>query len=100
MAFKTETQDKTFENVQHIDYTYTINHVREVTDTMVSFNLIINGITIYGMKLIKYTKDGQENMMIAFPSQKGKNDKYYNHVWFPMSNEVRDDIIKKVIESL
>ena len=102
MAFKTaETKvDETFENTNKIEYTYTINRVKEVTDTMVAFNIIVNGVTIYGMKVIKYTKDGEEKMMVAFPSQKGKDEKYYNHAFFPMSKEMSEDIIAKVIAAL
>ena len=103
MAFKKDTtsnSNETFENVEKVVYNYTINRVREVIDTMVSFNIIVNGVTIYGMKVIKFTKDGQERMMVAFPSQKGNNEKYYNHAFFPMSNEMQADIIAQVLSAL
>lgn len=105
MAFKDnakKVQEKTTEATTGTTYTYTISNVKEVTDTMVSFRLVINGITIYGMKVIKYKskKTGEEGMMVSFPSRKGSDGKYYNELTFPMTKEMSDDIIKKVLEAL
>ena len=105
MAFKdnaVKVQDKTVESTTGTTYTYTISNVKEVTDTMVSFRMVINGITIYGMKVIKYKskKTGEDGMMVSFPSRKGSDGKYYNELTFPMTKDMSDDIIKKVLESL
>jgi DNA-binding cell septation regulator SpoVG len=105
MAFKdnaVKVQEKTAEATTGTTYTYTISNVKEVTDTMVSFRMVINGITIYGMKVIKYKskKTGEEGMMVSFPSRKGSDGKYYNELTFPMTKDMSDDIIKKVLEAL
>jgi DNA-binding cell septation regulator SpoVG len=39
-------------------------------------------------------------MMVAFPTRKGSDGKYYNVCSFPMSKEMSDDIIAKVLEAL
>ena len=105
MAFKdnaVKVQEKTAEATTGTTYTYSISNVKEVTDTMVSFRMVINGITIYGMKVIKYKskKTGEEGMMVSFPSRKGSDGKYYNELTFPMTKDMSDDIIKKVLEAL
>lgn len=105
MAFKdnaVKVQEKTAEATTGTTYTYTISNVKEVTDTMVSFRMVINGITIYGMKVIKYKskKTGEEGMMVSFPSRKGSDGKYYNELTFPITKDMSDDIIKKVLEVL
>lgn len=63
----------------------------------VSFNMEVNGIQIYNcMYLEGTTKDGKEYEMIAFPQTKGKDGKYYNNVWFPISDELKDNIVKQL----
>jgi hypothetical protein len=41
------------------------------------------------------TKEGKDGTLISFPSYKNK-DKYYNHVWFPISAELKADIIAQI----
>ena len=63
----------------------------------VSFDLKVNGITIYGMWYREYTsKEGKEGSMLSFPSQKGSDGNYYNHVWFPISADLKNAIEEKV----
>lgn len=105
MAFKDnakQVESAKVEGTTGTTYSYTISKVREVTDTMVSFQLNINGITIYGMKVVKYKskKTGSEGMMVAFPTRKGTDGNYYNEVSFPMTKEMSEDIINKVLEAL
>lgn len=69
--------------------------------SFVSFDMSVRGIKIYGMTLRKYTNsEGVEGDMISFPSRKGTDGKYYDYVWFPISKELREGIINKVIEKL
>ena len=69
--------------------------------SFVSFDMSVRGIKIYGMTLRKYTNsEGVEGDMISFPSRKGTDGKYYDYVWFPISKELREGIINKVVEKL
>ena len=103
MAFKNSTSNNTEKAETKVTkLAYTISRVKEVTDTMVSFNINVNGVTIYGMKVIKYKskKTGEEGMMVAFPTRKGSDDKYYNVCTFSMTQEMQDDIINQVLDQL
>lgn len=62
------------------------------TGKIVFFDLMINGVTIYGCKVI----EGQRGDFISFPSQKGTDGKYYNIAWAPLSDEVQADILAAV----
>ena len=97
MAFKNSTNSTQATEAKTTKLTYTISRVKEVTDTMVSFNINVNGVTIYGMKVIKYKskKTGEDGMMVAFPTRKGSDDKYYNICTFSMTQEMQDDIINR-----
>lgn len=61
----------------------------------VYFDMKINGITVYGCRVVA----GQHGDFIAFPSQKGSNDKWYNIVWIPLSQEDQKKIIE-IIENM
>ena len=102
MAFKNSTNNSQTTESKTTQLTYNISRVKEVTDTMVSFNINVNGVTIYGMKVIKYKskKTGEEGMMVAFPTRKGSDDKYYNVCTFSMTQEMQDDIINQVLDQL
>lgn len=103
MAFKNSTSNNTEKTETKVTkLAYTISRVKEVTDTMVSFNINVNGVTIYGMKVIKYKskKTGEDGMMVAFPTRKGSDDKYYNICTFSMTQEMQDDIINQVLNQL
>lgn len=102
MAFKNSTNNTQATETKTTKLTYTISRVKEVTDTMVSFNINVNGVTIYGMKVIKYKskKTGEDGMMVAFPTRKGSDDKYYNICTFSMTQEMQDDIINQVLDQL
>lgn len=83
-----------------------VNHEIEIVrakefDDCISFDMIVNGITVYGCRYRTYTdkKSGEERNFVAFPSYKAKNDSYYNHAWFSISD---DDLtaIEKGIEAV
>ena len=55
--------------------------------------LVINGVKVYGAKYITYTgTDGKDASFISFPSYKGADEKYYNVVWYPISDPELHDI--------
>ena len=72
-----------------------VTRANQVNDT-VFFDVVINGVTIYGCKVI----EGKNGDFISFPSHKGKDDKYYNHVWVKLSDDDTAAIVKQVEEML
>lgn len=71
-----------------------------INDDLVMMDVTVKGVTIYGMSLRHYKNDKGEGDIIGFPSRKSKEGKYYNEAWFPISAELKADIIKKVEEEL
>lgn len=73
-----------------------VTRAREVKEGSVAFDMEVNGVTVYGCWYNEYkTKEGKEGTMISFPSYKN-DDKYYNHVWFPISKELKDNIVAQI----
>jgi len=73
----------------------------------VTFNLLVNGVTIYFMSLIEYKNaEGEEGTFISFPqyasNKTGDDGKkvYLNYAWFTITKEMKEDIIKQIDEIL
>lgn len=64
----------------------------------ISFDATLYGtVKIYGLTYRTWTdKDGVEKGIISFPSKKGKDEKYYNHAYFYVSDEVLADVEKQI----
>lgn len=77
-------------------------------DSIVMVDLDVNGVKIKScmLKEIEVSKDGEKykkgdiTYVLNFPSEKGSDNKYYNRVWFPASNEIIKDICKQVEDLL
>ena len=61
-------------------------------DDLVFFDVEINGVTIYGCKVV----EGKNGDFISFPSHKGKDGKYYNHAYIKLSDDQTKEIISQV----
>ena len=61
-------------------------------DDIVFFDVEINGVTIYGCKVV----EGKNGDFISFPSHKGKDGKYYNHAYIKLTDEQTKEIISQV----
>ena len=92
------------ESAEKITYDVTVTAARATkNDKIVMVDLKVNGIDIKGnmLKEIEVKKDGEKYKkgdicyVINFPSEK-VGDKYYNRVWFPVSNELMDNILDQV----
>lgn len=88
---KKETQSKETVEVREFE----VKNVNQYKDT-VFFNVIINGVTIYGCRVV----EGQNGDFIAFPSKKGNDGKYYNHVYVALSDEDSEKILEEVEKQL
>lgn len=60
----------------------------------ISFDMIVNDVTIYGCKLL--AKKDDDEVFIAFPSRKGTDDKYYNYAYVNLSEEEQKDIVAQI----
>ena len=70
--------------------------VRETKKGFVFFNLKLNGITIYGCKVIE---SGKGNF-ISFPSYKGTDGNYYSHVYARLDDMTTNEIIAEIEQQL
>ena len=89
---------------EKIEYRIKVEAARTTkTDSIVMVDLDVNGVKIKScmLKEVTVTKDGEKYKkgdkcyFLNFPSEK-VGDKYYNRVWFPVSNKNMEDIIRQV----
>ena len=86
---------KTKENTQ--SYDVKVTRAKEIKEGTVVFDMVVNGITIYGCWYREgKSKEGNDYQIISFPSQKADNGKYYNHCWFKIEDSLRDDIVAQL----
>lgn len=78
------------------NYDVKVTRAKEVQEGSVAFDMVVNGVTIYGCWYREGEKDGEEYQIINFPSQKGKDGKYYNIAWFKIEDELKTDIIAQL----
>ena len=78
------------------NYDVKVTRAKEFENGSVAFDMVVNGVTIYGCWYREGEKDGKEYEIINFPSQKGKDDKYYNIAWFKIEDELKADIIAQL----
>ena len=71
-----------------------VTRANQVENT-VYFDVVINGVTIYGCKVI----EGKNGDFVSFPSHKGKDGKYYNHAYVQLQQS-DIDFISSEIEKL
>lgn len=91
-----------------VEYKIRVDAARATkNDSIIMIDLDVNGVKIKGcmLKEITVSKDGEKYKkgdtcyVVNFPSEK-VGDKYYNRVWFPVSNDNIEDIIRQVKELL
>ena len=102
--FGTNKEAKKEAASKKVDYDITVEAARNTkNDFIIMVDLDVNGVKIKScmLKEIECKKDGEKHKkgdlcyVLNFPSEK-VGDKYYNRVWFPISNENIDDIISQV----
>ena len=89
---------------EKVDYNITVTAARATkNDQIVMVDLLVNGVSIKScmLKELTVTKDGTKYKkgdtcyVLNFPSEKS-GDKYYNRVWFPVSNDNMETILSQV----
>lgn len=81
-----------------VNFEAKVTRVKQWDDGRISFDLLVNGVTIHNMRYLEYTtKEGKEGSMLQFPSYQSK-EKWYTHCWFPISKELQSDIEGQIAE--
>ena len=75
-------------------YSVEVTRAKEFENT-VFFDVIINGVTIYGCRYI----EGKDGDFVSFPSHKGKDGKYYSHAYIKL-DEAAIKLIDEQIDKL
>lgn len=97
----TKTTTKEAASTSNNTFTVKVTRVHQFSEQKIAFDCIANGINISGMMYIEYvTKEGKEGTMIAFPQKQGSDGKYYNHCWFPISPDLKAEIIGQIQSQL
>lgn len=101
MGYAKKAETKTTEAKDVItfkDMEFTRIHL--INDDLVMFDCKVRGIQIYGMSCRHYKNDKGEGDIIGFPSRKSKEGKYYNEAWFPISAELKEEIVQHIEKEL
>lgn len=72
-----------------------VTRAREYNDIFF-FDMILNGVNIYGCRLI----EGENGWFVSFPSKKPskKGGKWYNHCWAKLPDDAIGEICSAVFE--
>lgn len=77
---------------------FMVHRARAIENGIITADLIINGITVYGMKVLANKKTGEA--FLAFPQQKGKDGKYYSIVYAKLSDTDQEEMIRSIYDWL
>lgn len=75
---------------------YSVDRVKMDSKDRVRFSLTVNGVTVYGCIVM----EGKNGDFISFPSYKGKDGKYYNHAYIPLTDKEQESILLDVEKEL
>jgi hypothetical protein len=91
MGFKKSGERKTYNG------SINVINARVLSDNCIVFGVELEGISLYGLKLVE-TKDGER--FISMAQTKGKDGKYYNNYFINLSDKQKEDIIKIVVDNV
>ena len=96
MALKKKEQKE--QATEKVNFDVKVLRAKQLDSGSVSFDMTVNGITIYGCfaKTVKSSTTGEDVDVVNLPQYKGTNGNYYDYVWFPMTFEQKEDIIKQI----
>lgn len=107
MAVRSKKTEKPAEQAQAQALTIEVLRAKDFTkddakenECSIVFDMKVNGVTIYGCWYRTGSdKKGEDYEMVSFPSQKGKDGKYYNHAYIQLQQS-DIDFISSEIEKL
>lgn len=70
-----------------VNHDVVVTRAIEFDDGGISFNMECNGVAINGCRWVEGEKDGKPYQFVTYPRYKGKDGKYYNHVYVRLSDE-------------
>lgn len=74
-----------------------VTRAREFENGGLVFDMVVNGVTIYGCQWIEGEKNGREYAFVSFPSRQSKKDgKYYNIAYVKLSDDDTAEIEKQI----
>lgn len=102
--FNSENKEQTEKRTYEVNV---LNVRKTKNDAILMLDIDVNGVKIYSciFKELTVKKDGQKYKkgdkcyVLSLPSEKS-GDKYYDRVWFPVSNETMDTIIEQIKKKL
>ena len=84
-------------NQESQTYDVKVTRAKEINDSTVVFDMVVNGVTIYGCWYREgKDRNGNDYQMVSFPSHEAENGKYYNHCWFKIEDDVKASIIEQL----
>ena len=98
IAKKSTAAKTTKKDLSGIKYDVEITKAKEF-DNAIAIDMIVNGVKLYGSYYRTYEdrkKPGEETAFISFASRKGNDGKYYQHYWFPIDDELLQEIEKQI----
>ena len=107
MAVRSKKTEKPAEQAQAQALTIEVLRAKDFTkddakenECSIVFDMKVNGVTIYGCWYRTGSdKKGEDYELVSFPSQKGKDGKYYNHAYVQLQQS-DIDFISSEIEKL
>lgn len=73
---------------------FMVHRARSLDSGVIMADLVINGITIYGMKVLANKSTGEA--FLSFPQQKGRDGKYYNIAYAKLSDTDQEEMIRSI----
>lgn len=73
-----------------------VTRARKWDNGGITFDMELNGISIYGCRIV----DSDQMTFISFPSRKGSDGRYYNHVYARLDDATTERICKMVEDLL
>ena len=74
-----------------------VTRAREFENGGLVFDMVVNGVTIYGCQWVEGEKNGREYAFVSFPSRQSKKDqKYYNIAYVKLTDEDTAEIEKQI----
>ena len=78
-------------------YEVEVTKAHEFKSGDIGFDMVVNGINIYGCVYLNENPEKNiKDPFISFPSRKGSDGKYYNHVYFKITDELFSEIEKGI----
>lgn len=75
------------EKTNNQDHIIKVTRAREFENGGLVFDMVVNGVTIYGCSWVEGSKDGRDYAFVSFPSRQSKKDnKWYNIAYVKLTD--------------